>query len=123
MAIKKYRVAHHLESLLLGVLICVGLVLVFASGERENMTHNKQVVHLNRIYQDKIATMDGPNLEDTVTTYFGADGQVREILTLSNELDLKIKNLLKDQRCKEKQDCKDKIERLSLLLRTTQAGV
>ena len=148
MAIKKYRVAHGVESIILGILICAGLALVFAAGEKPNMTQNKEIAHLNRIYQDKIANMgDGTaaaakddeiellkqnievykkqneaqmtNVNETVSHYFSDDefqGQVQEILNLSATLESKIVELLKNQKCKEKQDCNDKMEKLRTLL-------
>ena len=54
MAIKKYRVAHGVESVILGVLICAVFFILLTGGEKPNMTNNKEIMHLNKLYQDKL---------------------------------------------------------------------
>lgn len=124
MAIKKYRVAHAAESIILGVLICSGLAIWYASGEKPNMEQNKEIVHLNKIYQDKLAEETAQvgyfkKFKDNVSPYgihqndADFNAKVAEILETSKKLSDQLVDL--NMLCKNT-ECKEKVEELLVLL-------
>ena len=131
MAIKKYRVAHGLESVILGVLICAGLAIMYASGEKPNMTKNKEIVHLNKIFQDKIQEDERKREELKTTSVFNGfresvgskySDEINEIIQTARQLESQIQALT--TKCNKDMNgaCLKKVDEMITLLGITSLG-
>ena len=120
MAIKKYRVAHGLESVILGILICAGLAIMYVRMDKPNITQNKEIVHLNKIFQEKMKEEKNnifPEFEKTVTPYKSEENftlQLKEVLSTAKTLNDQIKGLI--THCNNDDKCKRDVDELITLL-------
>ena len=94
MAIKKYRVAHGVESVILGVIICIGLFVLFSNRETTNKSIKREIIQLNNIYKEKLNKEKGLDVEAEVQPFSEEHiSEVNEIITAARELREKINYL------------------------------
>tara|TARA_B100000963_G_scaffold349939_1_gene359555 strand:- start:696 stop:1070 length:375 start_codon:yes stop_codon:yes gene_type:complete len=117
MAIKKYRVAHGLESFILGGLIFSSLVYVFTRKERPNVSNNKEIVQLNKIFQEELKVPFVEKVENTVNLYKeGNEDEIDQIIITARNLHERILQFQNKCRENDNQDCIKKVDELIKLL-------
>ena len=116
MAIKKYRVAHGIESVILGVLICAGLAFIYARTNGSNTTQNKEIVHLNKLYQEKLELEQNKTVAKKLKGIQAHQDDLDEILNQASRLNDQISQLRLKCVDDNNNDCIKKTDEMITLL-------